>query len=275
MAAGQNSINTNLGALVALRNLNSTNSMLRAVQDRVATGFKVIGAKDNASSFAIAQGIRGDIKATSAVQQGLSQGKGIASVAIAGATEISNLLIDLKAKILEGLNPANTSAQQSILNTDYTGLVTQVLNFIQKAEFNGKNMLQSGATAVAIIADITGGALTVRAQDLEGTAYSQLNAQNMSNTSAASAALTQVAVVINTVNVALGQLGADNRGLTLQDNFLSSISDALEEGLSAIVDADLAQESAKLQSLQVKQQLAIQTLSIANAAPQILLGLFQ
>ena len=154
-------------------------------------------------------------------------------------------------------------------------MVTQVLNFIQKAEFNGKNLLQSGSAAVAIIADIKGGALTVRAQDLEATAYSQLNAQNLANNSAATAALTQVATIITTVNVALGQLGADNRTLDFQDSFLTSISDALEEGLSAIVDADLAQESAKLQSLQVKQQLAVQTLSIANAAPQILLGLFQ
>ena len=58
--AGQNSINTNVGALVALRNLNATNSELNKVQDRVSTGLRVIGAKDNASTFAIAQGIRGD-----------------------------------------------------------------------------------------------------------------------------------------------------------------------------------------------------------------------
>jgi|SaaInl4_135m_RNA_FD_contig_81_733987_length_1139_multi_10_in_0_out_0_2 flagellin len=274
MAAGQNSINTNLGALVALRNLNQTNSALRGVQDRVSTGFKVIGAKDNASSFAIAQGIRADIKATSAVQQGLNQGKGVASVAIAGATQISDLLGDVKAKIIEGLNPANTTAQQSILNTDYTGLVAQVLNYVQKAEFNGQNILESGGAALGVIADVDGGALTIRAQDLEGTAYSQLNAQTLASTTAASAALTQVNVVITTVSVALGQLGADNRGLDLQENFLGSISDALTEGLSAIVDADLAQESARLQALQVKQQLGVQTLSIANGSPQTILGLF-
>jgi flagellin len=272
--AGQNSINTNIGALVALRNLNATNSELNKVQNRVSTGFKVIGAKDNASTFAIAQGIRGDIKATQAVQQGLSQGKGIASVAISGATAVSNILIDIKSKIVEGLNPANTSDQQAILAADYVELVGQVLNFIQNAEFNGQNQLVSGAAAVAIIADKDGGALTIRAQDLEGTAYSQLNVQNLTNVSTASAALTQVNTVINTVNTALGQLGADNRSLDNQDTFLSSINEALEEGVGALVDADLAKESARLQALQVKQQLAVQTLSIANASPQILLGLF-
>jgi flagellin len=272
--AGQNSINTNVGALVALRALAATNREMAVVQDRVATGLRVIGAKDNASTFAIAQGVRGDIKGISAVQQGLSQGKGAASVAISGATAISDLLIDLKAKILEGLNPANTTAQQAIISEDYTGLVAQVLNFVQKAEFNGQNLLQSGGVNLAVIADISGGALTVRAQDLESTVYSQLNIQNLADTTSASAALVQVNVVINTVNTALGQLGADTRSLESQDTFLVSISDALEEGLGALVDADLAKESARLQALQVKQQLAVQTLSIANSSPQILLGLF-
>ena len=272
--AGQNSINTNIGAMVALRNLNTTSSELKSVQDRVSSGLRVIGAKDNASTFAIAQGIRGDIKANGAVQQGLSQGKGIASVAMSGATAVSNILIDIKAKIIEGLNPANTTAQQAILQADYTELVGQVLNFIQNAEFNGQNMLKSGGTAAAIIADKAGGALTIRTQDLEATAYSQINVQTLTNSTSASAALTQVNVVINTVNTALGQLGADNRALDNQDKFLSSIQDALDEGLGALVDADLAKESARLQALQVKQQLSVQTLSIANSSPQILLGLF-
>jgi flagellin len=270
-----NSINTNVGAMVALRSLNSVSSDLSSTQDRISTGLKVIGAKDNASSFAIAQGIRAEIKAIFAVQQGLANGRGVSNVALAGATEISNLLIDMKQKVIEGLNPGNTSEQQAIINSDYAELVGQVLNFIQNAEYNGRNLLQSGSANLNVISDTSGGTLTVRTQDLEGSVYSQLNIQNLTNTSSASAALTQVTTVINTVNVSLGQLGADARSLEFQDSFLLSILDATEEGLGSIVDADMAKESAKLQALQVKQQLAVQSLSIANAAPQILLNLFQ
>ena len=270
-----NSINTNVGAMVALRSLNNVSSDLSSTQDRISTGLKVIGAKDNASSFAIAQGIRAEIKSIFAVQQGLANGRGVSNVALAGATEISNLLIDMKQKVIEGLNPGNNSEQQAIINSDYAELVGQVLNFIQNAEYNGRNLLQSGSTNLNVISDTSGGTLTVRTQDLEGSVYSQLNIQNLTNTSSASAALTQVTAVINTVNVALGQLGADARSLEFQDSFLTSILDATEEGLGSIVDADMAKESAKLQALQVKQQLAVQSLSIANAAPQILLNLFQ
>ena len=196
-------------------------------------------------------------------------------MALAGATAISNLLIDMKQKVIEGLNPGNSSEQQAILNSDFAELVDQVLNFIQNAEYNGRNLLQSGSNNLNVISDTAGGTLTVRVQDLEGTVYSQLNIQNLTNVSAASAALTQITAVINTVSVALGQLGSDAHSLEFQDSFLVSILDATEEGLGSIVDADLAKESAKLQALQVKQQLAVQSLSIANAAPQILLGLFQ
>lgn len=270
-----NSINTNIGAMVALRSLSLVNRDLSGTMDRVATGLKVIGAKDNASSFAIAQGIRAEIKAIFAVQQGIANGRGVSTVALAAATKISDILTDLKKTVIEGLNPGNTSEQQAIINSDYSELVGQVLKFIQNAEYNGRNLLNSGAASLNVIADTSGGAMTVRAQDLEGTAYSVLNAQNLANISAASATLTQINVVINTVNTALGQLGADSRSLDFQDSFLNSILDATEEGLGAIVDADLAKESAMLQALQVKQQLAVQALSIANAAPNVLLSLFQ
>ena len=131
--AGENSINTNVGAMVALQNLNLTNAALAKVQDRVATGLKVIGAKDNASSFAIAQGIRGDLKGIAAVQQGLANGRGVTAVGIGATTMVSNMLIDVKAKVIEGLNPGNTSEQQAILSSDYAELVSQVLNFLQNA----------------------------------------------------------------------------------------------------------------------------------------------
>lgn len=270
-----NSINTNVGAMVALRSLNMVNRDLAATQDRVATGLKVIGAKDNASSFAIAQGIRAEIKSIFAVKQGIANGRGVSNVALAAATKISDILTDMKKKVIEGLNPGNTTEQQAIINSDYAELVGQVLKFVQNAEYNGRNLLNSGAGNLNVISDTSGSTMTVRAQDLEGTAYSQLNAQSLANVTSASAALTQVNTVINTVNVALGQIGADSRSLDFQDNFLNSILDATEEGLGSIVDADMAVESAKLQALQVKQQLAVQALSIANSAPQVLLSLFQ
>ena len=77
------------------------------------------------------------------------------------------------------------------------------------------------------------------------------------------------------VNTALGSLGAEIRALNFQSEFLSTVQDATEIGLGNIVDADLARESAALTALQVRQQLGVQVLNIANQAPQVLLGLLQ
>src|SRR3546814_11960710 len=87
-----NSILTNPEALVALRNLERTNRSLAITQNSVSTGLKVTGAIDDASNFAIAQGIRGDVKAFDAVVQGLNNAKGIAQVANAGANSVPDFL---------------------------------------------------------------------------------------------------------------------------------------------------------------------------------------
>src|SRR4051794_31026357 len=106
------SINTNVGAFAALRNLNATNSRLDNTLNHVSTGKKVTGPKDDASTFAIAQGLNSDLQAFDAVQQTLSGATGVTSVAIAGATQVSDLLTDLKSQAIEAANPANTPAQQ-------------------------------------------------------------------------------------------------------------------------------------------------------------------
>jgi flagellin len=266
-----NSVNTNIAAMVALRNLNTTNESLNKTQDRVSTGLKVIGAKDDASSFAIAQGIRADIKAYAAVDQALANGKGIGDVAIAGATQISNLLTDMKKKAIEGMNSGNTPSQQSILAADFAAMKTQFVTFLSNATYNGKNLLQSTATDAVVISTISGGTLTITSQ----AAIGNLSFGALTSTTTATSALVDVNAAITVVGTALGDLGSDVNALKFQQDFNKTVSDAVTEGLGSIVDADLAEESAKLQALQVKQQLGVQALSIANGSPQILLSLFR
>src|SRR3546814_6286555 len=136
-----NSILTNPEALVALRNLERTNRSLAITQNRVSTGLKVTGAIDDASNFAIAQGIRGDVKALGAVVQGLNNAKGIAKVAIAGATSVSDLLQTIRQKLTELSNEGITTTQREILKADFDKLLSQAANFIDNAVFNGVNQI--------------------------------------------------------------------------------------------------------------------------------------
>ena len=155
------SVNTNVGAMVALRNLSLTNVGLDQTQDRVSTGLRVVSPKDDGSNFSIAQGLRSDFKAFEAVQQSLGSGRGIVAVAIAGATSVSDLLGDIKKKVIESSNPANTSAQQSILSADFNSMIAQLNTFVNQAVYNGRNLLSAGSGSVSITSTITGGQLTI------------------------------------------------------------------------------------------------------------------
>lgn len=272
-----NSILTNPEAFVALRNLEQTNQRLATTQNRVSTGLKVTGAVDDASNFAIAQGIRGDIRALGAVTQGLNNSKGIGNVALAGATAISDLLQDIRQKLTELSNQGITTQQRTILTNDLNELLSQASNFVANAVFNNINLL-TGTTNIDTLSNLNGGTLRLSAQTSVG-----INIRSLASATAAATTATNAQSVLaneygnleSVMNLALGQLGAEVRALNFQTDFLSAVTDATEEGLGNIVDADLARESAQLTALQVRQQLGVQVLNIANQAPQILLGLFQ
>jgi flagellin len=279
-----NSIITNAAAAVALQNLSHVNGHLDVVQNRVATGLKVSGAVEDASSFAIAQGTRGTLKAYSAVSQGLANARGVSTVALAAMDAFVATWTDLKKKIVEGLNPANTTEQQALLEADYQDMLAGTRNILQGAAYNGTNILIEVAIPfnlvvgsvndVNIPANIDGSTLALRGQRMD-LYWALQNAENISTTAAAQAALTAWETNFPLVMEGLAQLGADRRALEAQDTFIQRLTDATSEGLGSIVDADMGKESARLTAIQAKQQLSVQTLGIANARPNVLLGLFE
>jgi flagellin len=257
--AVNNSVLTNSGAMVALRNMNSINNNLNTVQNRISTGLKVSGALDDASNFAIAQGIRGELKATGSVQQGLSGTMGVGKVALAGLTGVSNLLTDVRAKLTDLANGSIDSTQRTILKDDFDGLMSQAANFLNNAKFNGINMFASGAANVETIANLSGDTLQLTAQTDSLSDIETLAAETIGDADEAISVINgSFSTLQETVNKALAELGKEVRAMDLQSTFLTEVKDATAEGLGAIVDADLAAESARLTSLQVQQQLSQQ-----------------
>ncbi|MDF1792626.1 MAG: flagellin [Thalassobaculaceae bacterium] len=278
------SILTNSESLTALRNMNAAGRRVAELGNQVSTGLKVAGAKDDASNFAIAQGLRSDIRATNAVIQGLNNAKGIAKVALAGATAMSDLMTDIRQKITEGANEGNTAQQQQILQNDYDEMIQQMRQILENSEFNGVNILIEVAIPfnlavgtvrdVDVLSNLEGGTLRLDGQRLDLT-YALLTNEDISSPANALAALTVFEQEEERVATALGSLGANLRALDLQVAQLQATLDATEEGLGNIVDADMARASAELTAAQVRQQLSVQTLGVANNAPQVALGLFQ
>ncbi len=274
-----NSVHTNVSAMVALQALNRTNQALQDSQKKVSTGYRISDAKDDGAGFAIAQGLRAEIKGYSALQEQLSKARGTLTVASQAGEQISNTLASIKATLIKLADENVTAEQRTQYESDYINLKNEISNFITNASFNGTNLL-NGATDVNVIANLEGQSLTLHSQDLLTNVYNTLpsittgwGGQADAYTAIQSGGGLDQAEV--NMGASLAELGSDLRRLDNQVVYLGILEDASTEGLGAIVDADLAKESAKLQALQIQQQLGTQTLAIANTAPQILLSLFQ
>lgn len=272
------SVNTNVGAMIALQNLNATNADLFATQNRINTGKKVASAKDNGAIWAIAQGQRADIGALGAVKQSLDRGVAAVDVAMAAGETVSDLLLQMKEKALAAKDPSMKTASRVALNEDFAALRDQITSVTDNADFNGVNLLKTGATGFQALANASGvSTLTVGAEvlGLGGTNVTVTTTQSISTLTGATAALTAVNASIDNVSAALARLGTKSKALETHVTFIGKLMDSLEAGVGNLVDADLAKESAKLQALQTKQQLGVQALSIANQSTGILLGLFR
>lgn len=272
------SVNTNPGALVALRNLSATARGLAAVQNRVNTGLKVAGARDNGAVYAIAQNLRADLKGMEAVKSSLDRGISSVDVALAAGESISDLLVEMKSKAVGAADTGLDAESRTALKNDFDSLRDQITDIVKNATFNGSNMIENGGISVTAIVNDTGtSVLTVDAQDLSltGTNITITAASTFATATQAASIVALLESSLSNVNSALARLGTGARSLESQRIFTDKLTDVIEIGIGNLVDADLAKDSALLQSLQVKQQLGIQALGIANQAPQTILGLFQ
>ena len=271
-------VNTNVSAMTALQNLNATNGQLAEVQNRINTGLTVAGAKDNGAIFAIAQNQRADVASLGAVSQSINRAISTVDVGLSAGEAVSDLLIELKEKAVAAADPSLDTASRNALNEDFTALRDQITTIVGNAEFNGINLVDGSTSSLAVLANADAtSTITVTAQDLSlsGSVVTLAATAEIGTATAASAAIGTVQTSLENVNNALAKLGTASKKLEVQNTFITSLTDSLKAGIGNLVDADLAVESARLQSLQVKQQLGVQALSIANQQPQIALSLFR
>lgn len=273
------SVNTNVGAMVALQNLNKTNSQLQTVQNRINTGLAVASAKDNGGIYAIAQSMRAEVGSLRAVNNSLDLAVSVVDVGLAAGDAISDLLIEMKEKALAASDVSLDSASRTALNEDFKALRDQISTIVENAEFNGINLIDGSVTGgVSALANADGtNTINVASENmsLSGTILAFSASTEINTQTLAAAAVTAIDSALSNLNSALSRMGTGSKSLEIHKTFVSKLSDSLEKGIGNLVDADLAKESARLQALQVKQQLGIQALSIANSAPSTVLGFFR
>lgn len=273
------SLHTNTSAMVALQNLNSANLQMEDVQQKISTGLAVSTAKDNASVYAIAQGQRADLGGLNAVKDSLNRAASIADVSMAAGESVSDLLNQLREKVVGAMDTSIDTTSRNALNGDFVSILGQIQHIVENATFNGSNILDGSlATNIQFIANADANSvitLSVRTMALGGPILTLSAGAQLSTATSASNILTSLDASILNLNSSLGALGSQAKQIEGHLSFVDKLGDAIKGGIGNLVDADMAKESSRLQALQVQQQLGAQALSIANQSPQQILALFK
>ena len=274
-----NSVNTNKGAMIALQNLNATNKDLGTVQNRINTGQKISTAKDNGAIWAIAQNQRAESASLNSVISSLQRGQSVADVAMSAGTAISDILVQMKEKVLAATEAGLSTASKAALSDEYKSLRDQIDTIANNATFDGVNLISTTSVNSASIKAIANADATATI-DIDHVVLSKSNTKIAATLATltngvTSADVKEVEDAIQDVSSALSKLGTGAKALDTHMTNVMKLQDTLDAGVGNLVDADLAKESAKLQALQTKQQLGVQALSIANQSSSSLLGLFR
>ncbi len=400
------SILTNTSAMVALQTLKGINSNLNKVQSEISTGKMVGSAKDNSAIWSISKVMESDVKGFKGISDSLALGSSTISVARQASETVTDLLTEIKGKIVAS---QEANVDRTKLQTDITSLTDQVKSVVGAAQFNGLNLVNGSTASVDVLASldrsgagVSASSITVTSQDLSVGAYvaknvlgtstgvsaggdsagfalnaatgtgtiaiaaaganafaagdkvslrigdktasytvsaadvasttpsdivavglknaveslgiaglavnynsatpgtlaftnagtrdlavgaqfsnagagglGALSAVNVTTSAGAAAALGNVETLIQTSIDAAASFGTVQKRIDIQSDFVGKLSDSLKAGIGTLIDANLEEASARLQALQVQQQLGTQALSIANQQPQSLLSLFR
>ena len=270
-----NSINTNAGAMIALQNLNTTNSELQITQQRINTGKKVGSAKDNGAIWAMSKNQSATASSLNSVKDSLQRGQSTIDVALAAGDTITDLLGKMKEKALAASDTSLNTASFNALVADFGSLRDQIEKAATNAKFNGVSIADGSTTKLTFLANTDGSGFTVNAKSLTLAGIGLSAGTTFASAAAAKSMISKIDSAIGTATNKLASLGTSSTGLDTHLTFVGKLQDSLDAGVGNLVDADLAKESAKLQSLQTKQQLGVQALSIANSSSSSILSLFR
>ncbi|QLP96655.1 MAG: flagellin [Rhodoblastus sp.] len=304
------SIKTNSSAMVALQNLSSTQKEMEKTQSRISTGLRVASASDNAAYWSIATTMQSDNAALSTVKDALNLGSATIDTANAGLTASKDLVNQIKTKLVAATQPGVDRAK---VQDEIGQLQKQLKSVADSASFSGQNWLSVDSAATgynankSIVASFTRdstNAVTIQTIDVDisskalfdangaagiidksrtsGTTTASLYTMDISTLTDSAADLTKLNDYVKISDATLtdivsasSSLGAAKARVSTQQSFVSSLSDSITKGVGALTDADMTEESTRLQALQTQQQLGVQSLSIANQQTQSVLSLFR
>jgi flagellin len=280
-----NSVNTNMGAMVALQSLESTQQQLAVTQKQISTGYRVADSTDDGAAYSIALNIRSTVGALTSANQQLGNVQGLLSTTQSGLNNISNMMGSMRDVLVKLSDSSVQGNDRTNYIHQYASMLSNVQTFVQDANYNGKTLIgdmtgSSGSFGRIAVARNENGS-TYGIATFGGSAmYGSISftSTQLAGASTVAALITATGSFLNQQNAvgsALNTIGSSINYVNNQTTYNNDKINSLNSGLGSLIDANLAQESAQLTSLQIRQQLGTQALSLANQAPQSLISLFR
>jgi len=275
------SILTNTSAMVALQTMRGINKNLAQTQGEISTGKSISSARDNAAVWSISKVMESDVGGLKAIGDTLALGKSTVAVARVAAETTVELMQQMQSLIVAA---QEENVDREKIQSEVAALQGQIEQVLDAAQFNGLNLVNGTQTdPLEILSSLNRDANGVEAKTIDIAAadldlldgLGDALGWDVSTAAGAETALEEFEAMLQVAIGAAATFGSVEKRIDIQAEFTKNLSDALTTGIGSLVDADLEAASARLQALQVQQQLATQSLSIANQQPQNILALFR
>ena len=282
-------IRTNLPALSAQRNLESSSNKLSTSYQRLSSGLRINRASDDAAGLAIAENLRAGSSTATVAMRNANDGISVITIADQAVGQIGNVLNRMAELAEQSSNGVVDNVQRSALQNEFTALQSEIERIAVTTKFNGLALLDGQKDITfqigfdgASTSQLTYGSVDVR---LAGMGLAQVGSSSatfsiigmggneVESQVSARSALDAIQVALTSVNQKRGNLGALENRLEVTINNLQVARENFKAAESRIRDVDVATEAAELTRLNILQQAGAAVLAQANQAPQLALQL--
>ena len=280
-------INTNIGSLNAQRNLSASQSSLATSMQRLSSGLRVNGARDDAAGLAIAERMNAQVRGMNVAIRNANDGISLAQTAEGALGKVSDSLQRMRELAVQARNASNSSSDKESLNKEYGELAKEIQRVLGGTKFNGRSILgtdagtqtfQVGAgvttnDAIDIVTTNLAAASTISTVAGTGGAAPTAGIGSAATTTDIATVITNIDTAIDTINSERATLGASQSRF---DSVISNLQISVENQSAArsrIMDTDFAAETANLSRAQILQQAGNAMVAQANQMPQLVLSL--
>jgi flagellin len=265
-------INTNIQALAAAANLQTSSDMLAKSLSRLSSGSKIVNPSDDAAGVAVAMRLDSQIKRTDAAKSNVVNAISYTQTQDGFLKKIAKALDRMSELTLLAQDVTKGDTDRALYNTEFTQLGQYITNAATK-DFNGVSLFSNATLNVTL--DSEGATFAMTGIDLGAAAYTNAISANISTTAAALSALTAVKSAISQLASDRATIGAYQSRLNFTSDQLVISKENLAAASSRIQDVDVADEATQYARYQILVQSGTAMLAQANAMPQSVLRLLQ